>query len=120
MKGPTVKQLRAELMDKLVNVRGFSRAAARKTVAELQNRENMLMVLADVNGQGLFPVKKEVDQSAVSATADLRKKVAYNFQIEQGRLDALRAIADGDGVSVSHLIRLAVRDYLRSKRADIL
>lgn len=50
---------------------------------------------------GLFPVNRE--------------KVAYSFQIERGRLDALRLLAVEDGVSASHLIRQAVNELLRAR-----
>ncbi len=47
-----------------------------------------------------------------------RQKIGYSFQIERGQLDALRDVADYDGASVSHHIRLAIIDYLKNKASS--
>lgn len=110
---PTAKSLRAELMSKLINVKGLSKSGAQSVVSQLShNTASLQAAIDDLNMQGLFASASTVDQ-AEKFNQEQREKVAYNFQIERGRLNALRAIADGDGASVSHHIRQAVADYLK-------
>jgi hypothetical protein len=108
----TAKALRAELLELLVNGRGMSSGAARSFISGIgSNKAHLLAAILDNTRQG-FVASAPVDQ-AVKFDQEQRKKTPYTFQIELGRLNALRAIADADGASVSHHIRQAVADYLK-------
>lgn len=109
---PTAKALRSDLMYKLINVKGFSRKAAQSVVTGLpQDAVSLQLALDDLNAQDLLNAGNVVQVDRFHD--EQRQKVAYNFQIERGRLEALRAIANDDGASVSHHIRQAVADYLK-------
>ncbi len=109
---PTAKALRSDIVHKLINVKGLSRRAAQTVVAGLpQDAASLQLALDDLNDQDLLNAASVVQVDRFHD--EQRKKVAYNFQIERGRLEALRAIANDDGASVSHHIRQAVSDYLK-------
>ena len=108
----TAKALRSELLELLVNARGMSRGAARSFISDIGSNKALLQAaILDNSGQG-FVASAPVDQAA-KFDQDQREKVPYTFQVELGRLNALRAIADSDGASVSHHIRQAINDYLK-------
>lgn len=108
----TAKALRSELLELLVNGRGMSRGAARSFVDNIgSNKAFLQAAILDNTPQG-FVAAPPVDQ-AEKFNQEQREKVPYTFQVELGRLNALRAIADSDGASVSHHIRQAIIDYLK-------
>lgn len=107
----TAKALRSELLDLLINERRMSRGAARSFVDDIgSSKAHLQAAILDNTPQGF--VSAPVDQVA-RFDQEQRQKQPYTFQIERGRLDALRAIADDDGASVSHHIRQAVAEYLK-------
>ena len=108
----TAKALRSELFELLVTGRGMSRGAARSFVSDIGSNKALLQAAILDNSRQGFVASEPVDQAA-KFDQDQREKMPYTFQIERGRLNALRAVADGDGASVSHHIRQAVADYLK-------
>ena len=108
----TAKSLRSELIQKLIDVKGLSRSGARAVLNDIPQTPSALqLAIDDLDNQGLF-LTGHVHQVGKFQHEQM-EKVPYNFQIERGRLDALRAIAADDGASVSHHIRQAVADYLK-------
>lgn len=115
-KNLTFTQLRKQLTDRLINVKNLSRSGARRVVQEMgQSRLVLEAALADLDGQGLFGPAVQSSDEQEKFRREQRQKVPYNFQIERGRLDALRAMSDSDGLSVSHHIRQAVAAYLKAQ-----
>lgn len=108
----TAKALRSELLDLLINGRGMSRGAARSFVDDIGSSKALLQAAILDNSRQGFVDSAPVDQ-AIKFYQEQREKMPYTFQIERGRLDALRAVVHDDGSSVSHHIRQAINDYLK-------
>lgn len=108
----TAKALRSELLELLVNARGMSRGAARSYVNDIGSSKALLQAAIHDN-KPLGFVAAAPDDQAKKFNQEQREKLPYTFQVERGRLDALRAVAHDDGSSVSHHIRQAINDYLK-------
>lgn len=70
-------------------------------------------------GQRSLPLVKPISPSAGGAPAVKKPKsakVPYSLLLPQDDLDALRALADEQDVTVSHLIRRAIAHALRNRR----
>jgi len=132
---------RREMLRLLCEVKGCSKAKAKATFDVLSpvERPEFLRALRDAKSrmdaapapfvsvsqpsiEGVAPVSERVpsDSSAEAKGRSRPKKVPYTLLLQPEQLEALKACSEGDGETVSHHIRQAIRGYLSrlEKRND--
>lgn len=112
---------RDELLGYMQQFEGLSKEAA---LFELKNCTEASL-FKSLQGYRLQIAKeKSVQQQAAKASvtslgaplkAERPKKVPYTLLMLPEQLEGLKALSDQDGASVSHHIRQAVRQYLRTQ-----
>ena len=112
---------RRELLGYIQRFDGLSKAAA---LSELKNCTEASLV-KNLEGYRLRIAKEKFAQQMAIKTpvtpleaplkAERPKKVPYTLLMLPEQLEGLKALSDQDGASVSHHIRQAVRQYLRTQ-----
>lgn len=95
-------------------LKGITPEGQRSMLLQLQRKR---LERSGQRSLSLAPSQVPVAPSGAAFKPKRAKKVPYSLLVPEDDLDALRALADQQDVTVSHLIRQAIKHALRGRRS---